>query len=181
MADLAYQNENAAVTRGRTSWPAIWAGVFTFMAIWLVFGALGVAIFASASPAATYSLANMGVGLGIWTIVLTVIAMYVAGRETGRLAAVNDRHDGLIHGMAMFGLSAVAVIVLAVLAKAGFAGAASSASSLETSASLGVSAGLGWVSFGSLFLGWLAALLGAASNVPQKAAVNPVRDMRPAA
>jgi hypothetical protein len=57
------------VVRGRTNWPAIWAGVLTFMAIWLVFGTLGVAIFASASPAATYSLANLGVGMGIWTVV----------------------------------------------------------------------------------------------------------------
>jgi hypothetical protein len=181
MADLAYRNDDVTVMRGRTNWPAIWTGVFTFMAIWLVFGALGVAIFASASPAATYSLASMGVGIGIWTIVLTVIAMYVAGLETARLAAINDRHDSLIHGMAIFGLSAVAVIILAVLAKAGFATVGSAAPGSQISASLGVSADLGWASFASLFLGWLAALLGAASAAPHKAALNSVRDIRPAA
>jgi hypothetical protein len=179
MADLAYRNENPTVLRGRTNWPAIWAGVFIFMAIWLVFGALGVAIFASASPAATYSLAHMGAGMGIWMVVLTVIAMYVAGLETARLAAVSNRHDNLIHGMAMFGLSAVAVIVMAELVKAGFAGGAASATAAAVP--MGVSAALGWVSFISLFLGWLAALLGAASAGSAKPAVGAVHDIRTAA
>ena len=183
MADLAYRNENPAVLRGRTNWPAIWAGVFIFMAIWLVFGALGLAIFASASPGATYSLANMGVGMGIWTVVLTVIAMYVAGLETARLAAVNDRHDNLMHGMAMFGLSAVAAIVVAELARAGFAGGAASAAAatMPAAATMGVSAALGWVSFISLFLGWLAALLGAASAGSTKPTAGTVQDIRTAA
>ena len=112
MADLAYRNESAKFVR-RTDWGTIWGGVFTFMAIWSVFGALGLAIFAStANPNAPRPVLGMRVGLGIWIVVLSIIAMYVAGRETDRLAAVNNRHDGLIHGMMMFGLSFAAVMVL---------------------------------------------------------------------
>ena len=45
--------------------------------------------------------------MGVWTVVLTISAMYVAGLETGHLAGVVARHDGLMHGMMMFGLAVV--------------------------------------------------------------------------
>ena len=50
MADIT-NNEELAL-RVRTDWGAIWAGVFTFIAIWSVFGFLGMAVFASAAGAA---------------------------------------------------------------------------------------------------------------------------------
>ena len=38
--DVAYRGTNVGVRS--TDWGAIWAGVFSFMAIWSVFGALGL-------------------------------------------------------------------------------------------------------------------------------------------
>ncbi len=61
-------------------WSAIWGGVFSFIAIWSVFGLLGTAIFASAANLnAIRPLDEMGLGIGIWVIVLTIIAMYGCG------------------------------------------------------------------------------------------------------
>ena len=90
-----------AVMRARTDWGAIWGGIFTFAAIWAVFESLALAIFRT--PAAA---TGMEAGKALWTIALTVIAMYIAGLETGRLAGIATRHDGLIHGLMMFGLVA---------------------------------------------------------------------------
>ena len=108
------------LARPSIDWSAIWGGVFVFAAIWTVFETLAFAIFGGAS-----SLANprsgMGAGIAIWTIVLTIIAMYIAGRETGRRAAIVTRQGGLMHGMMMFGLSVVSAIVLGVLAGGVFA------------------------------------------------------------
>ena len=126
MANIAY-NEVASYARGRTDWGAVWGGVFVFIAIWSVFGLLGMAIFASAAnPEATRPVSGMGVGIGIWSIVLTIIAMYVAGRETGRLAGVTSRHDGLVHGMIMFGLSVMAILAITVLGGSTLTGGAGS-------------------------------------------------------
>jgi hypothetical protein len=181
MADIAYRNENT-FARPRTDWGAIWAGTFTFIAIWSVFGLLGVAIFASTATAtASEPVVGMSVGWGIWSIVLTIIAMYVAGRETGRLAAVTNRHDGLIHGMVMFGLSVVAAVVITVLAGATMSGGTGIAGTAHSPYLLTVFADLGWIGFVALFLGWLGALFGASSGVSQKATVSNVRDIRPAA
>lgn len=189
MADLAYEN-NIGIVRSRTDWGAIWAGVFTFVAIWSVFGLLGMAIFASAAnPNAQNPVTGMSIGMGIWAIVLTIIAMYVAGRETGRLATVTNRHDGLIHGMIMFGLSVVAVLVVTALGGATLSGGTGVNGSAHSSYILTLFADLGWVGFIALFLGWLAAMGGASQGAGSAPRSRPVarteqaepQRMRPAA
>ena len=97
--------EEVVYRASRTNWGAIWIGVFSFVAIWSVFGMLGEAIFASsANPNAAQPVSGMSVGMGFWAVILTIIAMYVAGRVTAHFADVADRTGRIIHGMAMFGL-----------------------------------------------------------------------------
>jgi hypothetical protein len=181
MNDLADRNQPVSVFVRRCEWGAIWAGVFIFTAIWAVFGTLGMAIFASAAhPDAASSQLGMSVGMGIWAIVLTIIAMYVAGRETGRLAAVETRNDGLIHGMIMFGLSFVAVAILVMLGASSLSGGTGVAGNAHSSSVLTIFTDLGWIGFVALFLGWLAAMWGAASSV-SRPAKSAVREIRPAA
>jgi hypothetical protein len=163
MADLTYQNE-FRIIGCKADWGAIWAGVFTFVAIWSVFGLLGMAIFASvANPSAERPVTGMSAGMGIWAVVLTIIAMYVAGRETGRLAGVTSKHDGLIHGMIMFGLSVVAALVITILGGMSLSGSPVGSESAHNPYMLTVFADLGWIGFVALLLGWLAAMGGAAS------------------
>jgi hypothetical protein len=180
MADLSYQNENLKMAR-RTDWGAIWAGVFIFTAIWSVFGLLGMAIFSGAANSAT---TGVSVGMAIWAIVLSIIAMYVAGRQTGRLAGVSNRHDGMIHGLIMFGLSVAAMLVIAALGGYTTSGAGAAANA-NNSYLLHMSPALGWTWFLSLFLGWLAAMGGASTGTATKQhqfeATSNVHDMRPAA
>jgi hypothetical protein len=188
MADITYQDPSLRV-RTRVDWGAIWAGVFAFIAIWSVFGMLGMAIFASsASPNAAQPVSGMNVGMGIWAIVLTIIAMYVAGAITGRLAGYNTRHEGVAHGMVMFGLSVVAVLIITILAGATLSGGSGVNGSVHNPYILGVFADLGWIGFIALFLGWLAALGGAASGSSSRAVSDQksgesenLRHMRPAA
>ncbi len=179
MADLAYRNELALRGRGLCDWGAIWAGVFAFSAIWAVFEFLGEAIFASAAnPAQPAS--GMGVGISIWSIVLTIIAMYVAGRVTGHFARFADRADATMHGLVMFGLSVISAVVIVVLAGIALGGG-SVVNGAARSPYLLTSAGFGWVGFLALFLGWLAAMGGAASARRAVVARTDVREMRPAA
>ena len=115
MAEITYRAK-------RTDWGAIWAGLFTFTAIWSIFGLLGLAIFAGTeAPAGAVAGAGMGLSLGmdIWIVVLTIIAMYVAGRETGHLAAVTNRHDGLLHGFGRWGWTGFLTLFLGWLAAMG--------------------------------------------------------------
>jgi len=168
MAAATYGNENLAMVRRGIHWGAIWAGVFTFAAIWSVFGALGVAIFASsANPAATHPVLGMNVGESIWVIVLTIIAMYVAGLVTGRLAAVTTTSEGVAHGQAMFGLSVVGLLVLIAIAGVGLTnGVSAPFASSHSPYVLGAIADVGWAGFLALFLGWIGAMIGG-SHAPR--------------
>jgi len=167
MAAVVIESQNSAM-RSRVDWGAIWAGAFTFIGIWSVFGLLGAAIFASAAnPAAARPITGMGWGMGIWAIVLTIIAMYVGGRVTGGLASIASRRHGLVHGLAMFGLSVAAALVIIVLAGHGVDSTGTEAA-MHSSYLSDVASGMGWAGFFSLFFGWLAAMGGASTGALQK-------------
>lgn len=173
MADLTYRNDRSA------DWGAIWAGMFAFVAIWAVFGALGLAIFASAAnPNTATAATGLTVGEGIWYAILTLVAMYVGGRVTGHLARCVERRDALIHGLAMFGLSIAAMTVL-------FAGRtvfspAAEIGGVRSPYVLAAIANAGWISFVALFLGWIGAMLGTNAGVKTDLRSD-VRGLRPAA
>jgi hypothetical protein len=180
MAEDAYRIQPGTMVH-RTDWKAVWAGTFIFYAIWVVFGALGVAIFASnTNPNANAPVLGQSVGMGIWTVVLTIIAMYVAGRETGRMADVQSRHDGLIHGLIMFGLAVTGLIVLASIGGSAIAQGNAVPGTSHNPFAITVVADLGWAGFVALFLGWLAAMSGASAGVthkvePPRAEPRPIR------
>lgn len=181
MASAAYRTEGLVVA-SRTNWGAIWAGMFTFAAIWSVFGLLGEAIFASvATPHTAAPVGGMSVGMGVWAVILTIIALYVGGRITGDLAGVTTRAEGAIYGITLFGLSVIATVLVMILAGTALAGGVNAAAEAHNPYMLTVFSDVGWIGFFSLFFGWLAAMGGAASAVKSVKLANNVRDIRPAA
>ncbi len=173
MAETPLQNELAYSKRRPSDWGAIWGGVFVFTAIWAVFESLALAIFGTA---------NMGPGMAIWTIVLTIIAMYIGARQTSRLAAANTKNDGLMLGMMMFGLSFVSALVLTTLTSLVLGYGATTTAGTHGLWAIGLTHGMAWTGFLTLFLGWLAALGGATSGVERSTvATRPAVEMRPAA
>ena len=162
----AQSNYPLSATHSGVDWSAIWGGAFIAAAILVVFESLALVIFRGAETAAS----SMGLGMAIWTVILAVIAMFVAGHETGRLADVSTRYDALMHGMMMFGLSVVSAIVLVVLG--GVVLAADSARIVGSHGSYVMSVGAEWTTFVTLVLGWLAAMIGASSGARQDVAVN---------
>ena len=182
MAEITYTSEYSKPDRRATDWSAIWAGMFTFAAIWSVFGFLGFAIFAKAGQGST----GLNLSLGIWSMVLAIVAMYIAGRTTGRAAALEGAYDGLAHGMIMFGLSVTAATIL-ILAGSRLFGSLTAVPvtnlSIRGPYLMTIFGGSSWIAFFALLLGWLAAMSGAASGGSMQKAHAPrnVTDMRPAA
>lgn len=159
MADLN-QLENATIFT-RPNWGAIWAGVFTFIAIWAVFGTLGLGIFGSMTAGSAAAVGG-SVGMAIWAVVLTVIAMFFAGRITGFLAGSANSRDGAMHGVVMFGLAVVSALIMLFMGGAAYASAAVAAS-VHRVYLLDIFSYPGWPLFIALFLGWLAAMGGASA------------------
>jgi len=202
-----YRSTEVAFVGRRINWGAIWGGVFCFIAIWTVFGALVLAIFATfAHPGA--SKFDMGLGVGIYAIVLTVVGMFIAGSATGRLAGVSTRLDGFYHGLVLYGLVLVCAFVLASLgggllvsgaaatnAATGGAAAENAANAAQNAVNnaagtlgsysrpyvMSMLTTLGWGGFIAMFLAFVAACAGAASSVAPRVVEREVREIRPAA
>ncbi len=178
MADYVFEERRQNYTNLIThpNWGAIWAGTFTFFAIWSIFGVLGLAIFASAAnPSTAHPVSGMSVGMGIWSVILTIIAMFVAGRVTGGLAGAGNWRDGVAHGMIMFGLAVVATLILVAEGSMALGAPAGAASGVHSSYLFSVLTDIGWPGFFALLLGWLAAMGGASSAARSAASATPAQ------
>lgn len=58
----------------------------------------------------------MSTGISVWSVILTIIALFFAGRITSHLAGIGNARDGVTHGMVMFGLSMASALVIIALA-----------------------------------------------------------------
>jgi hypothetical protein len=145
-----------------------------FLAIEVTFGVLGMAIFASAAnPASAHPVTGMSAGIGIWLVILSIIALYCAGRAAAALSGAMDSHLGMYHGLTTFGLSIFTSIVVAALALGSttFAPAAAArGAGVATVADIVSTAGY-WL-FVALLLGMIAAAMGGSQGTP--------RNVRPA-
>lgn len=120
--DLRY-----AKTATRVSWGAILAGVVLAISIQLVLGILGTGIGLSlvdpvegTTPGAT----GFGIGAGIYFILTTIIALGAGGYATARVAGVQDRFDGLVHGLVVWGVTLILTLYLLTSAVGGIIGGA---------------------------------------------------------
>lgn len=108
MADIAVAHDRDDVllehTGFRLSWGAIFAGFIAATMVHITLSLVGVAVGFS-----TWDFGDpgrdLGMGVGIWLVISALIAYYVGGLTTGRLAGVLTRGDGALHGLLMWGVS----------------------------------------------------------------------------
>ena len=89
----------------RISWGAIFAGLVLALAVQLVLSLLGLGIGLSTVDPATEANATAGLGMGaaIWFAISAIVSMFIGGMVGGRLAN-GTRHDGILHGLMVWGL-----------------------------------------------------------------------------
>lgn len=166
----AYANAPQRERDSYFSWGSIFAGTFVFLAIEVTFGLLGAAIFASASAPGTATPMNGGVGwgLGIWMVILSIIATYFGAKTAGRLSLTIDRNRGMYQGLVVFGMSIfTSILVVALALGASAPGAANPQHYRPTSIADVVAVGGYWL-FVALFLSMIAAATGGAHGVQRQ-------------
>lgn len=149
------------------SWSGIFAGTFVFLAIEATFGVLGAAIFATATNPNSANPVGPGVsaGFGIWMVVLSIIAMYFAGKTAGRLSGWGARSQGAYIGLVTFGMSIFAsILIVAMSLSSTAAGTAVRANATARSVADVVMTGGYWL-FVLLVLAMIAAASGAAHGL----------------
>jgi amino acid transporter len=169
MATQNYELTPPALREGYFSWASIFAGTFVFLAIEVTFGVLGAAIFASASArTATPMNGGTGWGLGIWMVILSIIAVYYGAKTAGRLSRTTDRTQGMYQGLVVFGMSIFASILVVALAVGSSAPASLNPQVYRPTTVANFAAAGGYWLFVALVLSMIAAGIGGAHGASTK-------------
>ncbi|MBS5960529.1 MAG: hypothetical protein KIC26_06070 [Enterococcus gallinarum] len=104
-----YLGANERVAGYNLSWGSIFAGVVTFIALFMTFSLIGSAIgFGMVEPTSNNPLDGVGTGLMIWTVVTLILSLFGAGFVSG----VAARRVGLVHGFLTWATSMIVTIVM---------------------------------------------------------------------
>jgi hypothetical protein len=91
----------------RVSWGAIFAGLFVTLAIFLTLQMLGAGIglsTVSLTGREVSSGTELGIGAAIWWFITGLIALFIGGWVTGRLASEPNKLQRALHGLTTWGL-----------------------------------------------------------------------------
>jgi hypothetical protein len=141
----------------RVSWGGVWAGVLVVLGTLLLLSTLGVAVGFSVD-ARNVDPDKMGTGVAIWSRASLLIALFLGGMGAARMSMVWDRFTGLAQGVLVWVVSLVIVLFLSANGVGLMLGAG-----LVYGATQGVVHGPGmtaWITFFSVVLSLLAALIG---------------------
>lgn len=80
-------------------WSAVFAGATVAITLWVLLQMIGMGIgLASVDVGDAGSLRTVGIGTTVWTAVTPLIALFIGGLVTGRLAATYSQRSGAMHG-----------------------------------------------------------------------------------
>jgi hypothetical protein len=108
----------------KLSWGAIFGGTFVALGVWIMLYALGLALgLSSVDPNDPGSAKSAGIGTGIWSLIVPLIALFVGGLVASRTAGVVDKMGGAIHGAVLWGLTTLVGVVVMGMAISSLMGA----------------------------------------------------------
>jgi hypothetical protein len=94
-------------------WGAIFAGMLVAAGAWMLLHMLGMAIgLVSLDVDNLHSLRGVGIGVGVWSLLVPLIALFLGGLATGRLARPLSGASGVIHGAVVWSLATIASVAL---------------------------------------------------------------------
>ncbi|HWO13057.1 MAG TPA: hypothetical protein VNN80_26335 [Polyangiaceae bacterium] len=103
----------AAERPWRFSWGAVLAGASISLGLWLLLHLLGLGAGLTAiDPDDLGSLRGVGLGTGIWSLIVPLVAMFLGGVATAKVAGPITRTAGAIHGAVLWSLANLAATLL---------------------------------------------------------------------
>jgi hypothetical protein len=91
------------------SWGAVLAGAVAALSLWLMLYTLGLALGLSAVGEGDASdLRASGLFTGVWSLLAPLLALFIGGLVAGRVSGALSRGAGALHGLVVWGLTALA-------------------------------------------------------------------------
>ena len=105
---------NKAPVVKRISWGAVVAGVVVALVTQLLLSVLGFGIGVSTIDPVTEQnpVAGIGVGMGIWFVLSTLLSLFAGGWVAGRLAGIPRKTDSALHGVLTWGSATLVTFFL---------------------------------------------------------------------
>lgn len=98
-------------------WGAVFAGVVSGTASYLLLALLGLAVGLTAvDPAAQEPVGAVPLGAGIWTGVSMLVAAFIGGYVAGHMSGLARSMDGMLHGFVSWGATTLLYAILATTA-----------------------------------------------------------------
>lgn len=123
----------------RLSWGAVVAGALLTLAMAWLMTLLGMAIGVSILDASEAAAMGTGftIGTGLWMLLSALVAFFAGAFLTARLSSSADQMNGLLHGISLWSLTTVLMLVLSYWGIAGLlqAGASVVGSTISSAAS----------------------------------------------
>lgn len=109
--NVIYSNDKIEAVK-KLSWASIWAGALIGIVVLILLNMLGLGIgFSSIDIERERNPASgLGVGSAIWYVASSLVALFVAGWVSGRLAQTRRIFDGALHGILTWCVIALASI-----------------------------------------------------------------------
>lgn len=186
----------------KVSWGGILGGVLVALGVLVILMALGVAVGISAVDPASTDAAKVGTGAGIWAGISLLLALFLGGFVSTRIGATYDSQTAFFAGVLVWVVSIVLVAYLATSGASSLTGGAfklfaSAPGQAQEQAAATIqqkaqelqqkapdlqqkaqevkpqATKTAWITFGSLILSLLAALIGSAAGRRRHPAVKP--------
>lgn len=98
-------------------WGAIFAGVVSGTASYLLLALLGLAVGLTAvDPGAAEPVGSVPLGTGIWTGISMLVGAFIGGYVAGHASGLARSMDGMLHGFVSWGATTLLYVVLATTA-----------------------------------------------------------------
>ena len=113
--------ENTAVSRrpyfSAIRWGAVFAGVVSGTASYLLLALLGVAVGLTAvDPTSQEPVGAVPLATGIWTGISMLVGAFIGGYVAGHMSGLARSMDGMLHGFVSWGATTLLYVVLATTA-----------------------------------------------------------------
>ncbi|HUQ04126.1 MAG TPA: hypothetical protein VM261_16620 [Kofleriaceae bacterium] len=93
-------------TGSNARWGAVLAGVFVTLSTWAVLHVFGMGVGMTAlSPDDDNHMRALGLGVGIWSTLAPIIALFAGGLVASRLAPTPNRVNRMLHGLLVWSLT----------------------------------------------------------------------------
>lgn len=105
------------IVPAKLSWGALFGALFVSLGVFALLMSIGLAVGLTAiNPSQPASAKGAGIGIGVWSAISSIIALFVGGLLASRTAGIVDRTVGAVHGAVLWGLGTVLTIFLLVSA-----------------------------------------------------------------